>query len=100
MRKHLEPDVEVFASSHPSPMSVHRTASGRTGFPRLGPLWQGRSLVREPLRRAHRLDDRRLSSSNKILPALVPQYRKHVARADNPRDGLREAALGESFRRL
>ena len=32
MRKYLEPDVEVFASSHPSPMSVQRTAGAEPPF--------------------------------------------------------------------
>lgn len=32
MRQHLEPDVEVFASSHPSPMSVARTAGFEPAF--------------------------------------------------------------------
>jgi uracil-DNA glycosylase len=32
MRKHLGPNVEVFASSHPSPISVHRTAGGERPF--------------------------------------------------------------------
>lgn len=32
MRKHLEPEVQVFASSHPSPMSVHRTAGAEPAF--------------------------------------------------------------------
>ena len=32
MRRHLEPEVAVFASSHPSPMSVHRTAGVEPAF--------------------------------------------------------------------
>lgn len=32
MRKHLGPNVEVFASSHPSPMSVDRTAGAERRF--------------------------------------------------------------------
>lgn len=32
MRKHLAPDVAVFASSHPSPMSVLRTAGAEPAF--------------------------------------------------------------------
>ena len=32
MRKYLEPDVAVFASSHPSPMSVQRTAGAERAF--------------------------------------------------------------------
>ncbi len=32
MRKYLEPHVGVFASSHPSPMSVHRTAGVEPAF--------------------------------------------------------------------
>lgn len=32
MRKYLEPEVEVFASSHPSPMSVQRSAGAERSF--------------------------------------------------------------------
>jgi uracil-DNA glycosylase len=32
MRKHLGPNVEVFASSHPSPISVDRAAGGERPF--------------------------------------------------------------------
>lgn len=32
MRKHLEPEVKVFASSHPSPMSVQRAAGAERPF--------------------------------------------------------------------
>ena len=32
MRKYLEPGVEVFASSHPSPMSVQRSAGAERSF--------------------------------------------------------------------
>lgn len=32
MGKYLAPEVEVFASSHPSPMSVTRTVGAEPGF--------------------------------------------------------------------
>lgn len=38
MRKYLEPGVEVFASSHPSPMSVQRSAGAERSFRGSGPF--------------------------------------------------------------
>ena len=39
-RKHLSPGVEVFASSHPSPMSVYRTAGEHPAFRGSNPFGQ------------------------------------------------------------
>ena len=38
MRKHLEPEVAVFASSHPSPMSFDRTAGSASPFRESNPF--------------------------------------------------------------
>jgi uracil-DNA glycosylase len=38
MRKHLEPEVAVFASSHPSPMSVDGTAGATSPFRESNPF--------------------------------------------------------------
>lgn len=43
MRKYLEPGVEVFASSHPSPMSVQRSAGAERSF--LGSIHLARSTA-------------------------------------------------------
>lgn len=40
MRKHLAPEVKVFASSHPSPMSVLRTAGAEPAFRGSDPFGQ------------------------------------------------------------